>query len=187
MPVTPWSPKAAKCWVAFCCASDCRLWAALISQIAHKAAKTQQLWQCKWEKCVGSSFTRETDCSVVFLYMTSVHFFHKGAWGEIQCCGCPSGSCSSYRVPRSAKSEGSKAAKVNAVVHSPLSAVIKAQPSSILKSELALSGLVMRRWLFLSQHSIHSRQRKCNIALTDQAEHPTLWVHVFISALPWLP
>lgn len=56
-----------------------------------------------------------------------------------------------------------------------------------LKSEVALPGLVMRRRLFLSQHSIHSRQKRCNTARTDQAEHPTLWVHVFISALPWLP
>lgn len=59
-------------------------------------------------------------------YMTSIHFFHKGALGKIQCCGCPyPGSCCGYRVPRGAKSKGSKAAKLNAAAHSPPSAANK--------------------------------------------------------------
>lgn len=41
--VIPWLLKAAKCLVVACCASDCGLRGALISQIAHKAVKTQQL------------------------------------------------------------------------------------------------------------------------------------------------
>lgn len=80
-------------------------------------------------KCVGSSFTKEADHGVGFLYDNCTSF-HKGAQGEIQRCTYPyPGSCCGYRVPSGTKAEGSKAANVNAAALPPLPAANKAPTS----------------------------------------------------------
>jgi len=80
-------------------------------------------------KCIASSFTREADHGVGFLY-DNCTVFHKGAPAEIQRCSCPHpGSCCGYRVPRGTKSDESKAADVNAAALSPISAASKGPTS----------------------------------------------------------
>lgn len=76
--VKRWLPEAAKCLVSVCCASDCTLQEAFISQIAHKAAKPSNCDSTSNGENVGSSLP---DHGVGFLYDNSM-FFHKRTQGD---------------------------------------------------------------------------------------------------------
>lgn len=125
-----WLPEAAKSLVSVCCASDCTLQEALISQIAHKAVKPSDCDSASnGEKCW--IFITRSRCG--FSVWQLRVFPQRSSGRDFQHCSYPyPGSRCGYRFPSGTKSEESKAANVKAL--SPLSAANKAQtrlPSSL--------------------------------------------------------